>query len=627
MAQRDETATAVAEGELPSKSLAALEAGLLASGKLPDTTLEGPNPSDVLPGPLVDRDRDEVLIEIAKATEEGTNHSQWMEWQERYGDAGLNSNIVVPHLARERGAKPMAWLTQKVLLSDPDDCIRIARAHTQKEPNFQLFMGDSVISATDNKVWKKQRDHLNEAFLPTSSLSHIFPISVARAEQCVESLKRLGQVGTAKINMTEFFLNETQQQLHLALFWQSDEAFDEDYNASFRDSIGGPPADDRYSHRHRLAREAAGRVAAAAKAAATGEPSGPRPVLPITPFTGVDTQEFLQNLNKFIRENADGFAAPSDVASDPSKSIAGPLSAVLASQLDVVNTDETMSKDETWSSLPEKVQDKFNAMSNLGNAFIFAFAGHDTTGHTLTWLLHELAKNPEYQQRVVEEVDTFWEECEGRDLEFMDMQKLPFLTRCITETLRLWPVVPNGTFRQLSYDDKVKGPGGEMVTLPKGTFVQITTIGRHRNVDNWGEDANVFNPDRDFQDDELWHDQVYAARNPHSRRFSPFTHTPRDCIGKNFAQMEMRTILTQLFKQFTFELTAEGKAEAERLGTDVSRGKNAGTMGPFDVDFDAPHKPYGMHVYALPRNADAADWETPIAWSDARGIVPMQARL
>ena len=39
------------------------------------------------------------------------------------------------------------------------------------------------------------------------------------------------------------------------------------------------------------------------------------------------------------------------------------------------------------------------------------------------------------------------------------------------------------------------------------------------------------------QDDELWHDQVYAARNPHSRRFSPFTHTPRDCIGKNFAQV------------------------------------------------------------------------------------------
>ena len=39
--------------------------------------------------------------------------------------------------------------------------------------------------------------------------------------------------------------------------------------------------------------------------------------------------------------------------------------------------------------------------------------------------------------------------------------------------------------------------------------------------------------------------------------------------------MEMRTILTHLFRDFTFELTENEKAEAARLGTDVSRGKNA----------------------------------------------------
>ena len=41
----------------------------------------------------------------------------------------------------------------------------------------------------------------------------------------------------------------------------------------------------------------------------------------------------------------------------------------------------------------------------------------------------------------------------------------------VTETLRLWNSVPNGTFRQLQFDDQIRGADGEMVTLPKGTHV------------------------------------------------------------------------------------------------------------------------------------------------------------
>ena len=627
----DSAETAVAIDQAPAASnprnaanpIAAIKAGI-ASGKIPDetTNADGFKASDVLPGPLQDRDRTELLLEIFQAEAAGTNHSQWMEWQETYGDAGLSSNIVIPHLARDR-QKGM-WLMEKVMLSDPDDCIRIARAHTQKQPNFQLFMGDSVISATDNKIWKEQRNHLTEAFLPTSSLAKIFPISVDRAQACAEILKRLSQGGTQKVNMTEFFLNETQQQLHLALFGQQGEDFDEDYNAVFRDSIGGPPATPEYSHRHALAMKKQADDAARGKPGAHAfETMATEGTSGEVAETDGQTAKFLKDLNIFIRNNAGSFAAPSDVASDPTKEINGPLSAVLASQLDKVNSATTMG--EAYEALDDNMKGMLNGSSNLGNAFIFAFAGHDTTGHTLTWLTYELAKNPVLQQRLIDEVDAFWVECEGRELEFLDMTKLPFLTRCVTETLRLWPVVPNGTFRQLSYDDKVKGPNGEMVTLPKGTFVQVTTIGRHRDTKLWGEDANEFNPDRAFEDDELWHDQVYAARNPHSRRFSPFTHTPRDCVGKNFAQMEMRTILTQLYKNFTFELTPEEAKAANEVGNDVARGKNAGTMGPMDVDFDMPHKPYGMHVYAMPRNEEAANWKSPISWPKSRGVVPDEA--
>eukprot|EP01052_Picozoa_sp_SAG31_P008339 SAG31_NODE_419_length_15872_cov_21.857985_8_plen_90_part_00 len=84
--------------------------------------------------------------------------------------------------------------------------------------------------------------------------------------------------------------------------------------------------------------------------------------------------------------------------------------------------------------------------------------------------------------------------------------------------------------------------------------------------------------------------------------------------------MEMRTILTQLFKNFTFELTDSEKSAS---GTALSRGKNNGTMGPMDVDFDMPHKPYGMHVYAIPRNEYAAAWEGEVdEWPESRGILP-----
>jgi cytochrome P450 len=46
--------------------------------------------------------------------------------------------------------------------------------------------------------------------------------------------------------------------------------------------------------------------------------------------------------------------------------------------------------------------------TRFGNALIFSFAGHDTTGHTMTWLTFELCKAPHYQRRVQAEVDALF---------------------------------------------------------------------------------------------------------------------------------------------------------------------------------------------------------------------------
>merc|ERR1719310_1306659 len=118
----------------------------------------------------------------------------------------------------------------------------------------------------------------------------------------------------------------------------------------------------------------------------------------------------------------------------------------------------------------------------------------------MTWLMLELARNPNIQRRAQAAVDAFFEELGGRDPTYRDLasEKLDFLDRCITETLRMWPAVPNGTFRQLQYADTVKGKNGESVMLPKGTPVMITNWQRHRNDALWGADVHRFNPYRDF---------------------------------------------------------------------------------------------------------------------------------
>eukprot|EP00397_Hematodinium_sp_SG-2012_P051796 GEMP01060914.1.p1 GENE.GEMP01060914.1~~GEMP01060914.1.p1 ORF type:complete len:247 (+),score=53.78 GEMP01060914.1:76-816(+) len=150
---------------------------------------------------------------------------------------------------------------------------------------------------------------------------------------------------------------------------------------------------------------------------------------------------------------------------------------------------------------------------------------------------------------VQEEVDHVLKEigCQDGDvslLRYADLHKFEILTRCITETLRLWPAVPNGSFRKLQHDDE-------------------------------------------------WNGKV-----PESKRFAPFMFSPRGCIGRNFAQMEMRIIFAHLLHYFDFALH-EKYVNAENYF-----GINRGTLGPKDLlhtsEDRAPLMGLHMHVTRRP---------------------------
>lgn len=215
--------------------------------------------------------------------------------------------------------------------------------------------------------------------------------------------------------------------------------------------------------------------------------------------------------------------------------------------------------------------------TRFANCLIFAFAGHDTTGHTMTWLMYELAKAPHLQNAVREEINTVLSRCGGiHKLTYTHMGEFKLLRRCITETLRLWPAVANGTNRRLAHDDVVHGAHGDQVTLPAGTIIQIPNWSRHRNKDLWGDTADKFDPlNRAFTKEEL--PDKWDGKVPASLRFTPFMSSPRHCIGRNFAQMEMRIIFSAILPHFEFAIEEPYRSAQNYLGV------NRATLGPKDL--------------------------------------------
>ena len=462
------------------------------------------------PVQFLETDYINILKVIEKQSLLGKDHILFKNYQKNYGKS-LSCNIVVPYLdlVNEK-------LTDLIVISDPDDSKRITMKHTKKMPNFKPLLYDSLISTTDLKQWKKQRLEYVNAFSPIE-LNNIMIISEKRAEKCSKLLMKKARYGRDKVNMSEFFLNETLAQLQLAMFGVSQE-FQKKTNKEIREAFGGKGQGNARKY-------------------------------------AIDLLEEINFSN-------------------------GPLSL----------------------SFKDRKKDLTSTTEEYGNALLFTFAGHDTTGHTLTWLLFELCKNQTWQKKLQREVDHFWDIQQKNKITTKDFRRLPFMTRCIMETLRLHTAVPNGTFRELIEDDEIKGKKG-MVKILKGTYVQIFNYSRHLNKELWGEDAEDFNPEREFNGNELWNNEIHAFYNPSTKRFSPFTYGPRDCIGKNFAQLEMRLILLHLFKKFNFILDDKQNKE---IFNNIEI--NKATMYPMDIYQPINYnnkgtRPFnsGMYVNVIPR--------------------------
>ncbi|GFS45828.1 cytochrome P450 superfamily protein [Actinidia rufa] len=97
-------------------------------------------------------------------------------------------------------------------------------------------------------------------------------------------------------------------------------------------------------------------------------------------------------------------------------------------------------------------------------------AGHETTGSVLTWTTYRLSKDPSSLKKAQEEVDIV---LQGRPPTYEDIKDLKFLTRCINESLRLYPHPPV-LLRRAQVPDVL--PGNYKVNAGQDIMISVYNI-------------------------------------------------------------------------------------------------------------------------------------------------------
>ena len=171
----------------------------------------------------------------------------------------------------------------------------------------------------------------------------------------------------------------------------------------------------------------------------------------------------------------------------------------------------------------------------LDHMIFLMMAAHDTTTSTLTSLTWELARHPEWQERIREESRAFGDPRPGFD----EIDGLEGLTLAVQETLRRYPplpVIPRTATRDFEW-------GG--YRIPKGTMVVISPIHSHY-LSEWWDDPQRFDPER-FSPARAEHER-------HTHSWIPFGGGTHMCLGKRFAEAQVRLVMHQLVQRYRWSV-------------------------------------------------------------------------
>ncbi|KAE9541555.1 hypothetical protein AGLY_003546 [Aphis glycines] len=179
-------------------------------------------------------------------------------------------------------------------------------------------------------------------------------------------------------------------------------------------------------------------------------------------------------------------------------------------------------------------ENKFKEEDIIANAIMMFLAGFEPVSSTLSFCLYQLALNQHVQNKMRDEMNSKLEQHGKLNNEFL--VDLHYTDMVLAETGRMYAVT-NALFREAVNTYHV--PGGKLV-IEKGTKIMIPFHSIHHDP-KYYPDPYTFDPQR-FSPEE-------KAKRP-SGTYFPFGDGPRFCIGKRFAELEMKMVLSQILTTF-----------------------------------------------------------------------------
>ena len=213
---------------------------------------------------------------------------------------------------------------------------------------------------------------------------------------------------------------------------------------------------------------------------------------------------------------------------------------------DVIETrkQELMNRNKDYDDLLSRFM-KRKEYSSYSDKFLqhvalnFILAGRDTSSAAMSWFFWLVMENPMVEEKILKEICTVLMETRGADvakwvnepLDFDEVDRLVYLKAALSETLRLYPSVPEDS-KHVVADDVL--PDGTFV--PAGSSVTYSIYSAGRMPSTWGDDCLEFKPERWLSSDGkkfTMHDQF---------KFVAFNAGPRICLGKDLAYLQMKSV-------------------------------------------------------------------------------------